>query len=57
MFCSWEFEYVDDHRAVKIVLEFKRRLNKCEILSPRFDVGVTKIKRWIARLLPSTQVR
>ncbi|XVF29067.1 hypothetical protein REPUB_Repub15cG0088100 [Reevesia pubescens] len=50
-----EFEYVDDHRAGKIVVELNGRLNKCGVISPRFDVGVKEIEGWIARLLPSRQ--
>lgn len=52
-----EFEYVDDHRAGKIVVELNGRLNKCGVISPRFDVGVKEIEPWTARLLPSRQVR
>ena len=51
-----EFEYVDDHRAGKIVVELNGRLNKCGVISPRFDVGVKEIEGWTARLLPSCQV-
>ena len=51
-----EFEYVDDHRAGKIVVELNGRLNKCGVISPRFDVGVKDIEPWTARLLPSRQV-
>ncbi|KAF3329986.1 ras-related protein RABE1c-like protein [Carex littledalei] len=50
-----EFEYVDDHRAGKIVVELNGRLNKCGVISPRFDVGVKDIESWTARLLPSRQ--
>ncbi|KAJ8748370.1 hypothetical protein K2173_003007 [Erythroxylum novogranatense] len=39
-----EFEYVDDHRAGKIVVELNGRLNKCGVISPRFDVGVRTLK-------------
>lgn len=35
-----EFEVVDDHRSGKIVVELIGRLNKCGVISPRFDVGV-----------------
>ncbi|PRQ55447.1 putative protein kinase CAMK-CDPK family [Rosa chinensis] len=34
-----EFEYVDDHKSGKIVVELNGRLNKCGVISPRFDVG------------------
>uniref|UniRef100_A0A9I9E275 40S ribosomal protein S15a-1 n=1 Tax=Cucumis melo TaxID=3656 RepID=A0A9I9E275_CUCME len=51
-----EFEFVDDHRSGKIVVELNGRLNKCGVISPRFDVGVKEIEGWTARLLPSRQV-
>lgn len=51
-----EFEFVDDHRSGKIVVELNGRLNKCGVISPRFDVGVKEIESWTARLLPSRQV-
>ena len=50
-----EFEYVDDHRAGKIVVELNGRLNKCGVISPRFDVGVKEIEGSTARL-PSRRV-
>ncbi|KAM9886780.1 hypothetical protein OXX79_013991, partial [Metschnikowia pulcherrima] len=33
-----EFEYVDDHRSGKIVVQLTGRLNKCGVISPRFNV-------------------
>lgn len=50
-----EFEIVDDHRAQKIVVELNGRLNKCGVISPRFDVAVDEIEKWIVSLLPSRQ--
>ena len=50
-----EFEYVDDHRSGKIVVELNGRLNKCGVISPRYDIGHSEIERWVARLLPSRQ--
>lgn len=47
---------MDDHRSGKIVVELNGRLNKCGVISPRFDVGVKEIEPWTARLLPSRQV-
>jgi ribosomal protein S8 len=35
-----EFEVIDDHRSGKIVVELIGRLNKCGVISPRFDVPV-----------------
>jgi small subunit ribosomal protein S15Ae len=51
-----EFKYVDDHRAGKIVVQLNGRLNKCGVISPRFDIGVKAVEGWTARLLPSRQV-
>lgn len=50
-----EFEFVDDHRAGKIVVELNGRLNKCGVMSPRYDVRANEIEDWIGRLLPSRQ--
>ncbi|CAM8937796.1 unnamed protein product [Rhodiola kirilowii] len=50
-----EFEYVEDHRSGKIVVELNGRLNKCGVISLRFDVGVRDIEPWTAKLLPSGQ--
>ena len=40
---------VDDHRAGKIVVELNGRINKCGVISPRFDVSTKDIEKWIAR--------
>lgn len=48
-----EFEFVDDHRAGKVVVELNGRLNKCGVISPRYDVGHGDIEDWVERLLPS----
>jgi len=50
-----EFEIVDDHRAGKIVVELEGRINKCGVISPRFDVALDDIEKWIVNLLPSRQ--
>jgi small subunit ribosomal protein S15Ae len=50
-----EFEIVDDRRAGKIIIELRGRLNKCGIISPRFDVKVGEIEKWIGSLLPARQ--
>merc|ERR1711976_322177 len=48
-----EFELVDDHRSGKIVIELNGRLNKCGVISPRYDIGHDEIEDWVGRLLPS----
>ncbi len=46
-------QVVDDHRSNKIVVDLTGRLNKCGVISPRFDVQVSDIEEWISKLLPS----
>ncbi|KAI8900284.1 ribosomal protein S8 [Globomyces pollinis-pini] len=50
-----EFEIVDDHRSGKIVIQLIGRLNKCGVISPRFNVKQKDIETWINNLLPSRQ--
>ncbi|KAJ3088666.1 40S ribosomal protein S15a [Quaeritorhiza haematococci] len=50
-----EFEIIDDHRSGKIVIQLIGRLNKCGVISPRFNVGLDDIETWMANLLPSRQ--
>ena len=50
-----EFEIVDDHRSNKIVVNLIGRLNKCGVISPRFDVPLKSMENWVANLLPSRQ--
>lgn len=50
-----EFEIIDDHRAGKIVVQLNGRLNKCGVISPRFDVKLDSMEKWVGNLLPSRQ--
>merc|ERR1711981_1402983 len=50
-----EFEIVDDHRAGKIVVDLIGRVNKCGVISPRFDVGSGELEQWVVNLLPARQ--
>jgi len=50
-----EFEIVDDHRSGKVVVNLTGRLNKCGVISPRFDVPINDIEKWTNNLLPSRQ--
>lgn len=52
---SGEFEEVDDHRNGKIVIQLNGRINKCGVISPRFNVQLTDLEKWIQSLLPSRQ--
>ena len=50
-----EFEVIDDHRSGKVVVELLGRLNKCGVISPRFDVPLPQLERWTNNILPSRQ--
>ncbi|KAF2075160.1 hypothetical protein CYY_003550 [Polysphondylium violaceum] len=50
-----EFEIIDDHRSGKIVIDLIGRINKCGVVSPRFDVTIDEIENWTQQLLPSRQ--
>jgi len=50
-----EFEIVDDHRNGKIVVNLTGRLNKCGVISPRFDIALRDMEKWTNNLLPSRQ--
>jgi small subunit ribosomal protein S15Ae len=46
---------VDDHRGGKIVINLIGRVNKCGVISPRFDIKLNDIEQWVVNLLPSRQ--
>ncbi|CAM9103714.1 unnamed protein product [Ectocarpus fasciculatus] len=48
-----EFEVVDDHRSGKIVVNLVGRINKCGVISPRFDVNLGGVEQWVQNVLPS----
>ncbi|XP_051062338.1 40S ribosomal protein S15a-like [Phodopus roborovskii] len=50
-----EFEIIDDHRAGKIVVNLTGRLNRCGVISPRFDVQLKDLEKWPNSLLPTLQ--
>uniref|UniRef100_A0A0R3RZ66 Thioredoxin domain-containing protein n=1 Tax=Elaeophora elaphi TaxID=1147741 RepID=A0A0R3RZ66_9BILA len=50
-----EFEIIDDHRAGKIVVNLTGRINKCSVISPRFDISLKDLEKWTSNLLPSRQ--
>jgi len=39
----------------KIVVELIGRINKCGVISPRFDIKIGNLENWIGNLLPSRQ--
>jgi len=50
-----EFEIIDNHRAGKIVVNLTSRLNKCGVMSFRFDVQLRDLQKWQNNLLLSHQ--
>lgn len=46
---------MDDHRSGKIVIDLTGRINKCGVISPRFDIKLSSIEQWVTNLLPSRQ--
>ena len=50
-----EFTVLDDHRNGKIVVELIGRINKCGVISPRFDVPLKDVEKWVVNVLPSRQ--
>jgi small subunit ribosomal protein S15Ae len=50
-----EFEEVDDHRSGKIVIQLNGRINKTGCISPRYNVKLGELEKWVAKLLPSRQ--
>merc|ERR1711935_938849 len=50
-----EFEIIDDRRGGKIVVELNGRLNKCGVISPRFDLKMKNMEKFLAQLMPSRQ--
>eukprot|EP00602_Paraphysomonas_sp_CaronLab_P002698 CAMPEP_0185023640 /NCGR_PEP_ID=MMETSP1103-20130426/6290_1 /TAXON_ID=36769 /ORGANISM="Paraphysomonas bandaiensis, Strain Caron Lab Isolate" /LENGTH=117 /DNA_ID=CAMNT_0027556323 /DNA_START=85 /DNA_END=438 /DNA_ORIENTATION=+ len=48
-----EFEVLDDHRSGKIVVNLIGRINKCGVISPRFDCSVREVEQWVQNVLPS----
>lgn len=50
-----EFEWIDDHRSGKVVVQLNGRLNKCGVISPRFNVKMGEVDKWADNLLPARQ--
>ena len=50
-----EFEIIDDKRSGKIVVNLNGRLNKCGVISPRFDIQLKNFDKFMAQVMPSRQ--
>merc|ERR1712238_143227 len=49
------FEIIDDARNGKIVIDLIGRLNKCGVISPRFDLKFKNFEKFVYQILPSRQ--
>eukprot|EP00915_Cephaloidophora_sp_WS-2016_P006427 GHVH01008669.1.p1 GENE.GHVH01008669.1~~GHVH01008669.1.p1 ORF type:complete len:131 (+),score=17.69 GHVH01008669.1:89-481(+) len=50
-----DFTVVDDKRRGKIVIDLTGRINKCGVISPRFDVSLKELEQTATNLLPARQ--
>merc|ERR1739842_241393 len=50
-----DFEEVDDHRSGKVVVQLNGRLNKTGVISPRYNVRLADLEKWVVKLLPARQ--
>ena len=50
-----QIEIIDDGRNGKIVVNLLGRLNKCGVISPRYDITLEELPKLSDRLLPSRQ--
>ena len=46
------FEFIDDGRAGKLIVQLLGRINKCGVIKPRFSVKASKLEDWEKRFLP-----
>ena len=50
-----DFTIIDDARNGKVVVDLNGRLNKCGVISPRFDLKLKNFEKFTAAVLPSRQ--
>ncbi|KAJ3571513.1 hypothetical protein NPX13_g5351 [Xylaria arbuscula] len=46
---------VDDHRSGKIIVQLNGRINKAGVISPRYNVHLSQLEKWVVKLLPARQ--
>jgi len=47
------FQFIDDHRAGKIVVNLNGRINRCGCISPRYNIKYKYLNNVIDKILPS----
>jgi len=48
-----EFEYIDDGRAGKFLIQLLGRINRVNVIKPRFAVKHDEFEKWEKRFLPA----
>ena len=48
-----EFEYIDDGRSGKFLVQLLGRINKTGVIKPRYPVKKNEIEKWETRFLPA----
>jgi small subunit ribosomal protein S8 len=51
-----EFEFVDDGKSGKFIIQLLGRINKCGVIKPRFPVKFDDIETWERKFLPAREV-
>ena len=49
------FEFIDDGKSGKFRVELKRRVNDCNVIKPRYSVGIDEFEKWEKRFLPAKE--
>jgi len=50
------FEYVDDGKSGKFVIEIKGKIIDCNVIKPRFSVALKDFETWEKRYLPAREI-
>ncbi len=48
-----EFEFIDDGRSGKFIVQLLGRINKTGVIKPRYPVKKNEIEKWESRFLPA----
>ncbi len=47
------FEFIDDGKSGKFKIELKKRINKCNVIKPRYSVKYDELEEFEKRFLPA----
>lgn len=47
------FEFIDDGKSGKFKIELKKRVNKCNVIKPRYSVKFDEFEKFEKRFLPA----